>query len=329
MLLIDRATVAALLAPADYTAVIESAFRAHAEGRALHPGLLHVAGVGGEFHIKAGGDRTYFGLKVNGGFFGNPARGLPAIQGAIYLADATTGTPLAVLDSGYLTAQRTGAATAVATRYLARRDARIVTICGAGRQARVQLQAVCRERPITQAYIWSRTFEHAHALAGAMQQELAIPVQAVTDIPPSDIVVTCTPAHAPILFRATVAPGTFIAAVGADSPDKQELDPHIFRDASIICDIVEQCSAVGDLHHAIAASVVTVADVRGTLGEVIIGRVRGRQSDAEVVVFDSTGTALQDVAAAAAIYERARDGGRGLTVDLAAMENARVRRDTP
>jgi ornithine cyclodeaminase/alanine dehydrogenase-like protein (mu-crystallin family) len=321
VLLLDRATVAVLLPPAEYVAVVEGAFRAHAEGRSLHPGLLHVGGVGGEFHVKAGGlfvgERAYFGLKVNGGFFSNPARGLPAIQGAIYLADATTGTPLALLDSGYITAQRTGAATAVATRYLSRPDARVVTICGAGRQARVQLEAVCRVRPIAQAFVWSRTRDRALSLAAEMQPALGIPVQAVDRVPPADIVVTCTPARAPFLFRDAIAPGSFIAAVGADSPDKQELDTGIFRDAAVICDITEQCAAVGDLHHAIAAGVMGVSDVRGTLGDVITGRVRGRLSADEIVVFDSTGTALQDVAAAAAIYERARVEGCGTTVDLA------------
>jgi alanine dehydrogenase len=313
MLLLDRPTVAGLLAPDEYIGVVENAFRAHAEGRSLHPGLLHVHGVGGEFHVKAGGlyvgDRAYFALKVNGGFFSNPSRGLPAIQGAIYLADAATGTPLALFDSGHITAMRTGAATAVATKYLARPDAHVVTICGAGRQARVQLEAVCRVRPIAQAFIWSRSPEKARDLAAAMHDAIGVPVRAVDQIPPSDIVVTCTPARSPFLERAALAPGTFIAALGADSPDKQELDVAIFRDAAVVCDLTEQCAAVGELHHAIAAGVLSPGHVRGDLGQVITGRVRGRCSPDEIVVFDSTGTALQDVAAAAAIYERATRRG--------------------
>jgi alanine dehydrogenase len=309
MLQLDRSSVAGLLAPEEYIPVVEGAFRAHAEGRSLSPSLMHVDGVGGEFHVKAGGlyvgDRAYFGLKVNGGFFGNPARGLPAIQGAIYLADAETGTPLALFDSGHITAQRTGAATAVATKYLARADASVVTICGAGRQARVQLEAVSWVRPIARAFIWSRSPEKARNLAAEMHEVTGFPVRAVDHIPPSDIVVTCTPAHTPFLTRAALRPGTFVAAIGADSPDKQELDVAIFRDAVVVCDLTEQCAAVGELHHAIAAGVFSVTRVRGQLGDVITGHVRGRSSNDEIIVFDSTGTALQDVAAAATIYERA------------------------
>jgi alanine dehydrogenase len=325
VLILSRADVAALLTLDDCIPAVERAFRAHAEGATLAPGALHVDAHGGEFHIKAGGlaigDRAYFALKANGGFFGNPARGLPAIQGAIYLADATLGTPLAMLDSGLITALRTGAATAVAARYLARDDARTATILGAGRQARIQLQALARVRPLDTIYVWDRTAARAQAFAAEMTAILETPV-AVIDRPRdgtlrSAMIVTCTASRQALLQRDDIAPGTFIAAVGADSPDKQELDPAILRDATVVCDLTSQCAGVGELHHAIAAGYMTAHDVHAELGALIVGRVPGRRTHDEITVFDSTGTALQDAAAAAVVFERAVEQGRGAQIALA------------
>ena len=326
-LLLNRSDVSALLTLADCIPAVESAFAAHATGAAFPPALMHVDADGGEFHYKAGGlrlgDHVYTAIKANGGFFQNRARlGLPNIQGLIILADGRNGCPLAVMDSRDITWLRTAAATAVAAKYLARPDARVATVVGCGAQARVQLQGLAEVRTLDKVHVWSRDPAKAAAFAQQMSAELSLAVLPASSLQAavgaSDLVVTCTPARRFILERGMVAPGTFIAAVGADSPDKQEIDPALLASAVVVCDLTDQCAHVGDLHHAIAAGLMTREQVRGELGAVIAGRVEGRRSRDEIIVFDSTGTALQDVAAAAAVYERALAQGRGLPFSFTA-----------
>jgi ornithine cyclodeaminase/alanine dehydrogenase-like protein (mu-crystallin family) len=157
-LLLNRGDITSLLDLQDYLRVVEDAFRLYAEGRTLEPGLLHVDAVDGEFHIKAGGlkgERTYFALKVNGGFFQNQARfGLPNIQGTIILCDGENGYPLALMDSTAITLGRTGATTGLAARLLARPGAAVAAVCGCGTQGRIQLRAVAHVLPIREAYAW-------------------------------------------------------------------------------------------------------------------------------------------------------------------------------
>ena len=133
---------------------------------------------------------------------------------------------------------------------------------------------------------------------------------------PSDIVATCTASTRAFLGAADVSPGSFIAAVGADNEHKQEVMPELMRLAGIVVDDLEQCLAIGDLHHALEAGVLKRDDVRATLGEVIAGRRPGRSSDEEIVVFDSTGVAIEDVAAAIVVYERSLGGEGGMRVAL-------------
>jgi alanine dehydrogenase len=312
-LLLDRATVSSLLTLPACVEAVERAFAAHARGEALTPALMHVDGLGGEFHVKAGGTkqpRAYFACKVNGGFFQNRARfDLPNIQGLILLYDATNGVPLAVMESATVTILRTGAATAVAARHLAARDASVATICGAGTQGAVQLRALHQVLPLKKVHVWSREAARAATFAERMRTELQLDVTATTDLAlaarTSDVIVTCTPAKRWLIGREHVRPGTFIAAVGADSPDKQEIEPGLLAASAVVCDITEQCAHVGDLHHAIAEKLMTAAAVRAELGQVVAGQRRGREHPNETIVFDSTGTALQDAAAAALVYEEA------------------------
>jgi alanine dehydrogenase len=313
MIFLDSTAVRGLLSIQECIAVVERAFRLHGEGKAPQPGVLGVHADRGAFHIKAGTldlGRPYFATKTNANFPGNIERyGLPTIQGVIALFDAERGTPLAILDSREITSLRTGAATAVATRYLARADASVATICGCGVQGRTQLAAVATVRALTRAYAVDRDRENATRFAREMSNELGIEVVPGTDLQAaareSDICVTCTPSRKAILGAGDVNRGTFVAGVGADNPDKQELDPVLLARSAVVVDILDQAVTSGDLHHAIAAGVMTRDQVRAELGEVVAGRKRGRLHDDEIIVFDSTGTALQDVAAAAAVYEKA------------------------
>jgi alanine dehydrogenase len=309
-LVLSREEIARKLSLDECIVAVERAFRLHGEGRLQPPGILGLPAPGGGFHVKAAFlplQRSYFAAKVNGNFSGNVGR--PAIQGVVYLADGSNGEPLAVMDSIEITILRTGAATAVAAKHLARANARVVTVCGCGNQGRVQLRALSRVLGLSQAFAWDVDAARAQRLAVEMSAELGIAVAAVDHpglaLSRSDVCVTCTPAREPFLRAEDLLPGTFVAAVGADSPDKQELDPSILASSKVVVDVLEQCAAIGELHHALEAGVMTRGQVHAELGEVVAGRKPGRTSDDEVIVFDSTGTALQDAAAAAVVYEKA------------------------
>lgn len=324
-LLLDRATISELLDLDDCIEVVEAAFRAHSDGATLAPGLLHIDAPEGEFHIKAGGivtPRPYFGLKANAGFFRNTERwGLPNIQGLILLYCAETGYPLAVMDSAGITMQRTGAATAVAAKYLARRESSVITMCGCGKQGHVQLRALDRVLDIERVHVYSIDAHEAAGFAEEMRRELDVEVGSTGDLAAalagSDVCVTCTPSHTPFLDKAFVRPGTFVAAIGADSPAKHEVDSRLLAENTVVVDLLDQCASVGELHHAIHQGLMSADDVLGELGDIIAGKERGRSSDTEIVIFDSTGTALQDTAAAILAFERARDAGCGQVIDFA------------
>jgi alanine dehydrogenase len=312
-ILLTRNQVAKLLTLEECISVVEQAFRLYGSGKASPPGILGVHTDGGGFHIKTSLldlERRYFALKANANFFNNAKlHGLPNIQGLIVLCDGVNGYPLAVMDAIEITIQRTGAATAVAAQYLARRDSSTVTICGCGNQGRVQLSAISKILPIKSGFAFDVDRDRARQFSADMADKLGIKIAVVEDpeegIRRSDAVVTCTPAQRWFVKRDDVRPGTFVAAVGADNEHKQELDPKLMAGNKVVVDLLEQCATIGDLHHAIAAGIATRADVHAELAEIVAGRKPGRTSDHEITIFDSTGTALQDVAAAALVYEKA------------------------
>jgi alanine dehydrogenase len=321
---LTRRDVTTLISVQDCADAVERAFRLYAEGATVPPSVLGAHVAHGGFHVKTAGllgDERAFAAKVNANFPENPVRHrLPTIQGVIVLFDVDTGRPLAVLDSIEITSLRTAAATAVAAKYLARADAGVVTMCGCGVQGRSQLRALTAVRPIRTALAFDVDSARAARYAQEMTRELGIAVTAVDDLSAaariSDIVVTCTTARRWFLGRGDVAPGCFIAAVGADSPEKQELEPALLATSAVVADVLEQCATMGDLHHALDAGVMTREQVRAELADVVCGRKPGRRSEEEIVVFDSTGTALQDVAAAWTVYGRAISSGAGISVDL-------------
>ena len=324
-LLLTRGDVVELLTLDECIAAVEAGFRRQAEGGAVGPGVLGLPVPDGDFHIKAAGlrlARFYVAAKINANFPDNVARrGLPTIQGVVVLSDGETGLPLALIDSMEITALRTGAATAVAARYLARPEARVAIVVGCGRQGRIQLAALARVRPLERVHAVDADPGLAARFAREMSAQLGLDVRpaasAAEAAPGSDICVTCTPSRRPLLHRVDVTPGAFVAAVGADNEHKQELEPALMAAATIVVDSLEQCAAIGDLHHALASGAVSIGQVHAELSEVVAGRKPGRRSAEEITIFDSSGVAIEDVAAAAAVYEKAVAAGRGVTVDLA------------
>jgi alanine dehydrogenase len=326
--LLSRSEVEGLLDLGECMDAVEEAFRRSASKTDVKTGVLGMHVPGGGFHAKAatmmaGAEgRRYFVLKLNANFPGNPARhGLPTIQGLLMLVDATSGSPLCVMDSMSITILRTAAATGVATRYLALPDASRAMIIGCGAQARAQLQAVHLARPLTEALAYDIDAARATTLAREASAALGISVRPVTDLREgalaSDIIVTCTPSHQAFLDAGDVKPGTFIAAVGADSDTKSEITPRLMAAAAVVTDNIDQCVTIGDLQHAIAHGAMRRDQVRGELADVIADPARRRRSDDEIIVFDSTGVALQDVAAAALVFEASVRGDAGVSFPFA------------
>jgi ornithine cyclodeaminase/alanine dehydrogenase-like protein (mu-crystallin family) len=321
--LLARGEVAALLDLDECIAAVEGAFRLRGEGGTEPPALFGVAARGGGFHVKGALlelARPYFAVKANGNFARNRERfGMPTIQGLILLCDGENGRPLAVLDSTEITILRTGAATAVAARRLARPDARTATVVGCGNQGRVQLRALCRVLPLERAWVCDLELERASRFAADLTRELGIAIEAAEDLSravrQSAAVVTATTSRRAFLRREDVSPGTFVAAVGADSAEKQELEPELVAASTLVVDVLDQCAEIGELHHALAAGLTSREGVHAELSEIVAGRKPGRRSERETIVFDSTGTALQDVAAAALVYEKAVAAGRGAVWD--------------
>jgi ornithine cyclodeaminase/alanine dehydrogenase-like protein (mu-crystallin family) len=323
VIVLCRDDLAAIMPFSEYVDAVADAFRMHSLGGAILPAPMHIATSSGGFHVKAGLlpiGPGYAAFKVNGNFAGNRQQnGLPTIQGGILLFDASTGSPVALLDSIEITIQRTGAATAVAARYLARPESRTVTIFGCGVQGRVQLTAIRHERDIHQIFLVDKDTQAAEAFAGELAGQgidVDVPINPKKAALASDVIVTCTSAHAPFLAADDVRPGTFVAAIGADNPEKSEIEPALMKKARVVTDLTEQASYMGDLHHAISAGAMQVGDVWGELGELVAGTKSGRGSPNEITLFDGSGLGIQDVAASVRAFTLASKRKAGSSLRL-------------
>ena len=327
-LVLGQADIARTMVLSDYIDAVERAFECLGSGRMSVPDVVHIAAPEGAFHIKSAGfigDPSYVAVKVNGNFPDNPRlTGLPTIQGAIVLCDGRDGSLLAVIDSIEVTAMRTGAATAVAAKYLAQDNldiTEVATIIGCGIQGRVQLLSLLEVLPLKKVFAFDSDSDRAGAFVDQTTKETGIEILSVDDFadatPRSQVIVTCTPSRTPFLARRHVAPGTFIAAVGADNDDKQELETDLLAHSKVVVDLVDQCAELGELHHALDAGTMSRADVVAELGAIVARTERPSFSSDDVIIFDSTGSAIQDVAAAGVIYERAKSGDIGLAMEFA------------
>ena len=264
------------------------------------------------------------GLKVVSVFPRNREQGLPTIHAAVLAVDPTTGAPSALLDGTYLTALRTGAASGAATDLLARPDSRILLCIGAGAQGPTQAWAVCSVRPIERIYVYDRQpaaaasfAERFHRLAPEIQAE----VIAVTDLPAAvreaDVICTATTSQEPVFDDADLKPGVHINAIGAFTPEMQEIPIATVQRAYVVVDHVEAALAeAGDLLKALHAGAITPEHIRVELGHVAAQQAPGRQSADQVTLFKSVGNAVQDVIVAAHAVRAAQERGRGLEVDL-------------
>jgi alanine dehydrogenase len=323
LILLSGRDLQALLNPKSVIAALRDAYRELASHRADGGKSLAFAIDGGSAHVKAGllpGSRAALAAKVNVNLPGNwEKRQLPTIQGALLLADTTTGRPLAVMDSIVLTAIRTAATAMFAAEFGARKDSNIAAIIGCGAQARYQADALLACCPIVDV----RVFDQDEARARAFAEDIgksgarAVPAKTVSEaVDSADICITCTTSKQPVLTNELSLAGCFVAAVGADNPEKWEIAPALMARARIMVDDIEQCASGADLAHALRADAISREDVHADLADLAAGRKSGRENADELVIFDSSGSGVQDVAAAWLAYRTACANGAGLRFDL-------------
>ncbi|MFB3854396.1 MAG: ornithine cyclodeaminase family protein [Vicinamibacterales bacterium] len=308
--------IRAAVPPAAAVEAVRRAFRADGEGRTIVPAVINlpIREVDGEFHIKTAyiEGMSYVAVKIASGFYRNPARGLPSGTGLMALFDASTGFPAAfLLDNGYLTDIRTGAAGAVAAEALARREVDCVGVIGSGTQARHQVRCLRQVRGFERVRAWSNDPQGLQRYVGELGSELG--VEAIAAGGPAevcaeaDILITATPAREAIVRVEYLRPGMHVTALGSDGPGKQELDPRCLCAADmVVTDRREQCARLGELQHAIAAGLMREDDVHANLGEVVAGSKPGRTSDSQITIADLTGVGFQDTAIASLAFERLR-----------------------
>ena len=330
ILILREHDILELLDPAGCISAMEKAFAAYSSGRAELPAVIHldVPEHRGEIHIKTGHVHhgPYYAVKIVSSFPGNSQLGLPANDGIVVAFDAATGAPAAfLLDNGMITDIRTGAAGAVAAKYLAPKNVRRVAILGTGGQARYQAEMLAHVRSFRELRIWGRNEDHARTRAADLEQRGKLPANCrisvahtVADaVADSDIVVTVTAARTPIVKLEWLKPGVTVIAVGSDAPEKQELDNDVLARADrIVADSIAQCLRLGEIHHAVEKGVMPVERISDELGEIVAGRKPGRVRPDETIVCDLTGVGVQDVAAASLVIERATAAGIGEKIRL-------------
>ncbi|GAB5375551.1 MAG: ectoine utilization protein EutC [Acuticoccus sp.] len=307
---------------ADAVACVDSAFATLAGGKVVMPPILSmpIAEHNGEIDVKTAyvPGLPAFAVKMSPGFFDNPAKGLPSTSGLMVVFSTETGMVEALLlDNGYLTDVRTAAAGAVATRHLAREDAATAAILGTGQQAALQLEALTLVRPLTRALIWGRDPDKAAALAARLDRP-GLRVRAAADpaaaVAAADIVVTTTPATAPILDAGWLRPGVHITAMGSDQHSKNELDARaIVRAERYVADRLAQTRILGELRSAIDAGLVAPDAPFDELGGLCAGTVPGRRHRDEITLADLTGTGVQDTAIATLALARATAASAGVS----------------
>ena len=307
-LLLSQKDVKGLLSMPAVIEAVEQALKDYAMGRAKMPHKVYLDTENGDFRAMPASLPGAAGMKWVCAYPGNPAKGLPNVMATLIYSDPATGYPLAVMDAMDITAYRTGATAAIASKYLARPDSSTLGLIGAGQQSYAQLMAHAelfrlkkiRVFDITPAAVerFIKSFPQYPVEAGSLQEAAA-----------ADIVCTLTTARGPFLKRQWVLPGTHINAVGADGPGKQELEPSILKEAMVVVDDLKQAVAGGEVNVPISQGLFKVEQIRATLGEIITGRKPGRKDRHSITVFDSTGLAIEDIAVAKMIYEKARASG--------------------
>ncbi|MDH5712907.1 MAG: alanine dehydrogenase [Candidatus Bathyarchaeota archaeon] len=326
ILILGDGEVRALLTMGNAIKAVEEAFKEKNLGKVQTPLKTFL------FYEKYNGDHRFMpaylekldiaGVKIVNTHPENRRKyGLPTVAGIIVLANPETGELLAILDATWITVVKTAAASAVATKHLARKNAETLGLVGAGLQAIAHLEALAQVAKLREVKVWSRTRETAEKFIQKMtkqhsEMKFAMAKDLRETVESSDVVATVTPSRQPIVMADWVKPGTHINAMGADAPGKQELSPEILKKAKIVVDDLEHCSHSGEINVPLAQGLISKEDIYGEIGEIVLGRKPGRTSPSEITVFASTGVAIQDIAVAEIVYRKAVMQGFGTKIDL-------------
>ena len=319
MLIVPENLIAGLVTPDDAFAAIEACFAAMAREEAYNfPVIREALGEGRQYGFKSGLDRAggVMGVKAGGYFPGNAAKGMINHQSSVFLFDPETGRPTAMVGGNLLTALRTAAAAAISIDRLARKDAKVLGMVGAGHQAQFQLRAAAKVRQFEKVIAWNYHPDMLPKL-GEVAAELGVPFEAVPleRMVEADVIVTITSSPAASLMSAHVGPGTHLACMGTDTKGKQEVEPALLARARLFTDEVAQSVSIGEAQHAVAGGLVRAEDIT-PIGAVIAGLAEGRQSDDQITLFDGTGVGLQDLAVASAAVRIAVEQGKAVSVEV-------------
>jgi len=321
MLIVTEDTCREVVGRADAFKAVEDVFGAMARGDAYNfPVIREAIGHADALYgFKSGFDRAglVLGLKSGGYWPGNAARGLTNHQSTVFLFDPDTGQVKALVGGNYLTAVRTAAASSISIAHLARKDAKVLGMIGAGHQSTFQLRAAVEQRSFEKLIAWNL---HADMLEGLVKvaAEIGLPFESASQEEvgaAADVIITITSAHEPLMMKDWVKPGTHIACMGTDTKGKQEVDPALVAAATIFTDEIAQSVSIGETQHAVAAGLISETDIT-PIGDVINGKHRGRMSDDEITLFDGTGVGLQDLAVASAAADIAKARGKAQDVSL-------------
>lgn len=330
VLLVTEDEVRSVLDMTTCIETVESAFTAYSGGRAELPAViaLEVLEAGGEIHVKGGylHGGAHYAVKFASWFPRNPSRGSPASDGMVAVFDAETGAPAAFLmDHGYITDLRTGAAGGVVAKHLAPVACDVVAVIGTGTQARYQLDALARVRTFSHVRVWGRDPAKATACCEDLAARAGLPEGCRFEVASSareavegaQVLITATASRSPVLEAGWLGPGMHVTALGSDGPDKQELEAAALGRADLlVVDSRSQCARIGELHHALEAGVVASAEDAVELGEITGGVREGRTSEEQLSICDLTGVGVQDVACAAVVLVRAVERGVGRRIEF-------------
>lgn len=314
-LILTRRDTLKLLTMTDVIRVVEQGFRDWMEGNGVMPPKAYLQVKDGDFRAMPASLPGAAGLKWVNVHTGNPSKGLPTVMAVLICNDPSNGYPLAVMDATDITAYRTGATAAIASKFLAKKDSATLGVVGAGRQAYTQILAHVELFKFKKIKVYDISPQVTERLIRSLPQ-YPLAASTLIDAVQSDIVCTVTPARQPIVKQEWLQPGTHINAVGADAEGKQELESTILRAARVVVDDIRQATKAGEINVPITKGLYTQHEVYGTLGELIIGTKNGRKDNREITIFDSTGVAIEDIAVAHLLYTSARAKKIGLSINL-------------
>ncbi len=319
ILWLNRKEVESLLDMKGTLKVVEEAFRQHGLKKVQMPSKLYL------YFKKHNGDlrtmpayleeQDITGVKIVNVHPDNPKKGLPTVMALVILNSTKTGAPIAIMDGTYLTDMRTGASGGVAVKYLARKNSKTVGFVGTGNQAKTQLLAISEIIDIGEIKAASASEKGTLAFRDDMEKKVGCDIlvkKSIKEVCDCDILVTTTPSREPVVMDEWISEGTHINAIGADAKGKEELDPKILKRAKVVVDDFSQASHSGEINVPLSKGLISENDIFCELGEVITGKKKARTSDSDITVFDSTGLAIQDVATANMVYQKALAGEMGI-----------------